>query len=286
MEKFILWIKKNKLLFGLIILLLFIAPLAVTHILFKLDSGNKWLTAEWSAGDVLGYVAGFEAFVGTVALGALALWQNQQIQKQHLESLAPALSMNLISLSGFLYLTVENMGQSQATEINISVEKIENNGGQDDLMLDDLFTSTFELYPRETVQGCVAFSGANVVTHVFPQITVTVSYLWPQLNRREQYKRQVIYDNGYTQKMTADINIDNDTMESDIDKIARAVVRVANYLDGCQVAKFDELNILAGKSLRNDIVEALKAKEETSVLGRIETIKKYSGTQNIPKKST
>lgn len=61
-------------------------------------------------------------------------------------------------------------------------------------------------------------------------------------------------------------------MESKVDKIARAVVRVANYFDGCQVAKFDELNILAGKSLRNDMVEVLKSKEETSVLSKTETI--------------
>lgn len=211
------------------------------------------------------------------------MWQNQQIHKQHLESLAPALSMNLISLNGILYLTVENTGQSEAKEINISVENIDNNG-EFDLERDGLFSTTFELYPSETVQRRVALSGANIATNIFPQITVVVSYLWPQLNKREHYTRRVIYDNGYAQKMTAEINIDNRTMESDIDKIARAIVRVANYLDGCQVAKFDELNILAGKSLRNDIVEAFKTKEETPVLSRTETIECFVA-QDTPRDS-
>lgn len=274
METIISWLKKHKLLFGLIVILLFATPLIIVHILFKFSFGISWLNAEWSAGDVLSYVAGFEAFIGTVALGALALWQNQQINKQHIESLAPALSMRLISLGGLLYLTVENTGQSEAKEIEISFEKIVNNGERCELMLDDLFSNPFELYPKENVQGLIMASGANIGTQIFPQITVGVSYFWPHLNRRVQYNRQVIYDNGYAQRITAEINIDNRELESDVDKIARAVVRMANYLDGCQVAKFDELNILAGKSLKNDIVEALKSKEETPVLSRTETIEK------------
>lgn len=280
MENWIIWIKKNKFIFGLVVLLLFLVPLILVHILYKFNSNIEWLTAEWSAGDVLAYIAGFEAFIGTVALGALALWQNQQIHKQHIESLAPAISMNLISLSGFLYLTIENTGQNEAKEINISVDTIENNGENCELMLDDLFSTTFELYPKETVQGCVATSGANLSTQIFPQITVTISYLWPQLNRRQQYKRKVIYNNGYAQKLSADISIDSRRMESGVDKIARAVVRVANYLDGCQVAKFDELDILAGKSLRNDMVEALKTKEEAPVLSRTETIHECLGSSD------
>lgn len=276
MEKIIMWIKKNNMLFSLIILLLFITPLIVTHILFKVNSGTQWLSAEWTAGDVLAYIAGFEAFIGTIALGALAFWQNQQIHKQHVESLAPALSMSLISFKGVLYLTVKNTGHNEAKEINIYIEKIENNGDKNDLVPDGLFSSTFELYPEEFVQGRVGFSGENICTQIFPQITVKVSYLWPQLNRMEEYIRKVIYDNGYTEKINADINIDNRTMESDIDKIARATVRVANYLDGYQVTKFDEVNILSEKSLRNDIVQALKTKDETEIISRNEIINKYS----------
>ena len=277
------WIKKNKFLTGLIVFLSFITPLIIVHFLFKYDSGNDLIRAEWTAGDVLAYIAGFLAFIGTISLGALALWQNQQIYKQHMENLAPALSMNLISFDGMLFLTVENTGQTEAHEVNISVEWIENNGENNTLTLDDLFLSTFELYPNEKAQGRVAFSGENISTSIFPQIAVTVSYKCPRLNnKQEHYARRVIYDNGYKQRVTADVNIDNRKIESDVTAMARAVVRMANYLDGRQVAVFDELNILAGKSLRNDIVEAIKTKEEVSVLSRTETIMESMATRIIP----
>lgn len=58
--------------------------------------------------------------------------------------------------------------------------------------------------------------------------------------------------------------MDNREMESAVNNISRASIRVANYLDGCNVAPFDELNILAKTSLRNDMVEALGAREDTS----------------------
>lgn len=268
MENLIKWIKSNKLFFALSVFILFLVPLVMVNTLFKFSSNINWITAEYSAGDMLTYIAGFEAFIGTVALGGLALWQNQSIQKQHIETLAPALSMKLISLKNVLYLTIENTGQNEAKDINISVDDIKNNGERNKLNLDNLFSSTFELYPKETVQGCVAFSGANINTQIFPQITVTVSYLWPQLNRREQYKRKVIYDNGCIQKISADIEVDNSKIESDVDKIALAAVRVANYLDGHQLAKIDNLNILSERSLRNDIVGAINTREEVPIVTR------------------
>lgn len=38
--------------------------------------------------------------------------------------------------------------------------------------------------------------------------------------------------------------------------MARANLRTANYLDGCQVVPYDELNILAHKSLHDDLKSA------------------------------
>ena len=279
MEKFMLWLQKNKVCMALLALFVFIVPLAVVHFLFKFDSGVEWIRAEWSAGETLAYIAGFLAFIGTVSLGALALWQNRQIHGQHIETLAPALSMNLISLRGMLYLTIENTGQSEARKIQIKIESIENNGDNAGLMLDDLFSSTFDLFPKETVQGRITLLGLDVATQIFPLITVDISYVWLKDSRMENYKRRVIYDNGYAPKTFVDDenNFELGRSASDIDSIARAIVRIANYLDGCQVAKFDELNILAGKSLRNDIVDALKTKEEVPVLSRIKTIEKSLG---------
>ncbi len=35
----------------------------------------------WSAGDLIGYIAGFEAFAGTVILGIIAVWQTDKANK-------------------------------------------------------------------------------------------------------------------------------------------------------------------------------------------------------------
>lgn len=272
MDNMFVWIKKHKLCVVLISLFLFIAPLSIVHFLFKQSSGPSWLVAEWSAGDVLGYIAGFETLAGTILLSTLALWQNQKIHNEHIESQKPILSMKLVSSSHGLYLIIENTGSTEAKNIHISILDIFNNGAENKPSSDDLFKTTFELYPNEFVQGCVAPSGANIATHIFPQIRIQVSYLRPDTGKIVEYDRTVTYNSGYDTRVSADIHYDNSQMESDVDKIARASVRMANYLDGCQVAKFDELNILAGKSLRNDLVEAIKTKENIPVLSRSETI--------------
>lgn len=265
------WIKKNKGKTIFICLLLFILPLVVVHFLFKLH-GPGWLVAEWTAGDVLGYVAGFEAFLGTVALGALALWQNAQIHKEHIDSLEPCLSMELICIDGFLFLVIKNTGAVEAKEIRIVVKGLEQNGSNNVLMLDELFSNTFDLYPKEVIQGQIALSGANLVTRVFPKVTIEVSYLRPDLNRTKQYERTVTYNTGYDARILADVNYDSGTMESDIDAIARANVRMANYLDGHQALKADKLNILSNRSLQNDLCSAIKAKQEEPIMDRKDVI--------------
>ena len=65
-------------------------------------------------------------------------------------------------------------------------------------------------------------------------------------------------------------------MEDSLKSIARASVRTANYLDGRQVVSFDELNILAGCSLRSDLLDELHKEPET-VLSRAETIDEALG---------
>lgn len=270
-DKFLAWIRKHWLLTAVIA---FFTPIIAIHILFKLNLGLEFLVPEWLAGDLLSYVSGFEAFVGTVALGALALWQNQIIHRQHIESLEPTLSMKLVQFRGMLYLVIQNTGPTPAKEIRISVERIENNGDNQELALDALFNNAFELYPNEIVQGRVAQSAKNISTSIFPQLFIKVTYLRPDTNKRSVYNRSVIFDNGYAQKITADVDMDTSTIESDVDCIARASVRVANYLDGHQIAKFDKLDLLAGRSLQNDITTAIQAKAEEPIVDREASIKK------------
>ena len=48
----------------------------VIHVLFCLETSNKYLVARWGAGDILAYTS-------TVALGLLAMWQNKKQQDEN-----------------------------------------------------------------------------------------------------------------------------------------------------------------------------------------------------------
>ena len=74
---------EHKTLSCIIALLMFVLPLIVVHFLFKWNSNIEWIQAEWDAGDVISYIAGFEAFIGTTFLSFLALWQNQQHKQEN-----------------------------------------------------------------------------------------------------------------------------------------------------------------------------------------------------------
>lgn len=264
------FMRKHKVFMFVLSVLIFAVPLIAVHLLYKTDCGIIWLQSEWSAGDVLSYIAGFEAFLGTVALGFLALWQNHTIQEQHIESQEPLLSMNLIEENSILYLVVENTGGVEAKDIKLNILELCNNGERNELWLDGLFKTVFELYPKEKVKGRIALSGANIATEIFPQIKLNISYIRPDLNRKKEYERTVVY-NGKSSCIT-NTNMESKSIASDLDRIARANVRIANYLDGCQVIKYDQLDILANRSLKNDLVEAIKTKQETSICDRTETI--------------
>lgn len=272
MIKLLNFMRKHKICVFALSILIFAVPLAIVHLLFKIDCEIVWLQSIWSAGDFLTYIAGFEAFIGTVSLGFLALWQNHQIQEQHIESQEPLLSMNLIIENFILYLCIENNGGVEAKDISIKVLNIYNNGQNNELCLDGLFDTAFELYPKEKVKGRIAFSAANIATEIFPQIKLKVSYTRPDLKRKKEYERTVVYNNDFSQNTNANMHTENEKIASDVDKIARANVRIANYLDGHQVTKFDEINILANRSLKNDIVEAIKIKEKTPICDRTQTI--------------
>lgn len=51
----------------------FLAPLLVVHLLFKWYNGIDFLVAEWEAGDLLGYIGTILTFVSTIILSVLAL---------------------------------------------------------------------------------------------------------------------------------------------------------------------------------------------------------------------
>lgn len=135
---------------------------------------------------------------------------------------------------------------------------LQNNGDTNNLELDKLFSTSFELYPKESVQGKVAIDGSNFFQEIFPLLKIKVFYTREDCNKNVEFERTVIYngcshckdDNGILNKI-----------QSDVDKVARANVRIANYLDGCKVAKFDELNIISERSLKEDLMEVKKGND-------------------------
>lgn len=77
------WIAKHKILAMLVGIALFAVPLLVVHILYKCDLGVNCFVSDWESGDVLAYIAGFEAFAGTAFLGILTLLQNDRFKEEN-----------------------------------------------------------------------------------------------------------------------------------------------------------------------------------------------------------
>lgn len=86
-------------------------------------------------------------------------------------------------------------------------------------------------------------------------------------------ERTVIFSPSYDEKIYGDFNIDLRELNKNMDVMAKANLRTANYLDGCQVAPFDELNILAHKSLHDDLQSVKQGENVSTVMKREEVIK-------------
>jgi len=235
-----------------------------------------------SNGGVSIIIASVSTLISAIAVG-VALYFNFKTQNQQKKSLEPQLSMRIDKYNSILYLLVQNTGRTAAQSIKINVKSIENNGSNG-LMLDDLFSQSYELYPNETIQAMVAISGENVTTGIlYPKITVGVSYHIYGTKTKVQYPRTVTFSKVYDTKVFADINMDLKNVESSLMASARAAVRTANYLDGNQVAVFDELNILAGKSLQNDMCSAIESDKKEIVKDRTTTIEESLSKMGKPK---
>lgn len=215
-------------------------------------------------------VAAFAALVSVIS-AIIALAANCQNGRQYSDSIQPQLSMSLVEVDHELFLRIKNTGKTAAKSIAVTIRRITNNGTTDELYLDDLFKREFELYPEETVQGMIGMAGGNISTSIFPTVELSVSYRCGNRKKKCQYDRSVTYFNGYADKISVDVNMDTRNIESALLSTNRAVVRIANYLDGRQIAAFDELNILAGRSLQSDI-QTILGQTPTPILTRQETI--------------
>ena len=77
------WMVAHKGKVVLIVIALFVIPLIIVHILFKIKTNKYWIYADWSSGDIISYIAGFESFIGTTLVSILALWQNQKHKNEN-----------------------------------------------------------------------------------------------------------------------------------------------------------------------------------------------------------
>lgn len=138
------WIKKHKVLFIVICVIIFIALIGVPfaiNLLFKADTNINVFQAEWSAGDALGYYGAVLSFLGTVILGALALYQNHIIkeeadkkaalleEKERIENM-PKFHLRFSGCSGFgkgLSFAIKNVSNNISYEIKVYDIRIQEN---------------------------------------------------------------------------------------------------------------------------------------------------------------
>ncbi|MEG1141912.1 MAG: hypothetical protein RSE41_05635 [Clostridia bacterium] len=183
------------------------------------------------------------------------------VQFQSVKDREPQLSFSLKEYDLILYLLVENTGLTTAKDIRINILKIHNNG-QSGLTEDYIFNIPFELAPKEKIQGMIAFSGQNISTHIFPFIDLEISYKKSHKKRNVKYNRQVFYMALTENRISVDTNIDINRIDKNIEQLHKSQLRIANYLDGCQIAPFDDLNIISSRNLQTDVYNAINGEIE------------------------
>lgn len=102
MDKLWPWIKNHPFKSIILSALIFVIPLLVVHFLFKTPTINSWFIPEWEASSVLEYIAGFEAFLGTLLLGIISVHQNSVSQKATEQLAAENNALQKISIQRLL----------------------------------------------------------------------------------------------------------------------------------------------------------------------------------------
>ena len=110
------------------------------------------------------------AFIATLVSACALLssiYFSHKTNVQYLNSLSPLLSCELSENAGILYLTISNTGQSKATKIKVSLERISNNGERNEFVTDDIFKEELELYPNEKITDNIEHNGItlNILTN-------------------------------------------------------------------------------------------------------------------------
>ena len=198
-----------------------------------------------------------------------SIYFSYKTRRQYIESLNPLLSFQLINNSGILVLTMKNTGQSEARDIKINFEKIINNGEVNDFkLLDEVFKNEMTLYPNEKIVGRVTKSGSNIFTNIAPVISVEISYVKGNTQKKEQYNRNICYS-GETDNPIENRLLD---ISSKLKEISYSCNRLANYFSGNWLLTIDEMNIQPQRNFYQDMRDASNniERSEENLLGRDE----------------
>lgn len=194
------------------------------------------------------YIAIFSVFVAVIAL-IVNIVANRKNHKQYIESLKPLLSFGLFEVNGILLLSVRNMGKTEAKNIKVDLLQLQNNG-EYDFESDDLFKTEFMLYPTEEVQGKIAIYGGNCMNECFPVVNVKVSFLNGNDNKVSEYTRTITFKRNIYEKLNLS------KIEESIESISYSNNRLANYIEGRTLFRFDKLNVHPHNSLYKDMKDA------------------------------
>lgn len=131
MNKILEFIRKHSKITVILIILCSLLPLIIVHILFKWKSGIAFLVAEWSAGELLGYIGTLLSFWGTIILGWLALQASNK---------ANELSRRVIELEQDHYrLEMRPLEKTHRGKIDLIYIDPPYNRGKTDFVYDDDF---------------------------------------------------------------------------------------------------------------------------------------------------
>lgn len=180
----------------------------------------------------------------------ITIVSNVKANRRYINSLKPILTFKLYEKNGFLVLYIKNNGQSGATNIKIDFLSM-NNNEQTNFELDDIFKNEFMLYPSEETQGVVMY----LKSEMSPNIEINVKYVQENDNKLISYKRSIAY------KKEIEIKDGIDGVIEEIRSIAYSNNRLANYIEGKTLFKFDELNVMPKSSLYKDLNDAINNNE-------------------------
>ena len=184
----------------------------------------------------------------------------------------PQLTFELFEYKDMIYLKVKNEGMTEAKNIKIKVNSINNNGSNSELQLDDIFKNNFELASKEFIQGQIGIFGENIAEHVFPNIDIEVCYEKNNFIRKVKYNRKVYFKALTDEILTVNTGIDVDNLENYTRQIHRDLNRVANYFDGNEIADFDEISLLSENHFQTDMLN-VKENKKSKLYSREECIK-------------